>query len=287
MAIRNVMLFSWGGGNYAEIAPSDYYPDVPGPVTDSRFFFGRRESFLDISQVTDGGAAFWTSVSNFSNLLTGEKTVAATYHPMSETPDMPFADYNPGDYIQITSEDGATPETVRVVSIAGKRDQETGRMIFTPTLETANESYVDRNQRWLKRSQSGTMGGRSKSATASSPYITGSGTRSTAAGPTFNTGDTLEVGTASSPWTSDELVKVTRYECAATSTGTSSSSFSVVKNGTPIFLAGLTAGQTASSGCLMGYELYASPGDQIVAGVYANGGHPGATMKLFVTPVNS
>ena len=287
MAIRNVMLFAWGGGNYAEIAPSDYYPEAGGLVAASRFFFGRREVFLDISQVKDGGAAFWTSVSNFANLLVGEKTVAATYHPTGESPDLPFGDYKPGDYINVTSENGTTPETVRVVSIAGKRDQETGRMIFTPTLETTNESYIDRNQRWLKRSQSGTMGGRSKSATASSPYITGSGTRSTAVGPTFNTGDTLEVGTTSSPWTSDELVKVTRYECAATATGTSSSAFSVIKNGSPVFLAGLSAGQTASNGCLMGLGLYISPGDQLVAGVFSNGGHPGATMKLFVTPVNS
>jgi hypothetical protein len=287
MAIRNVMLFSWGGGSYAEIAPSEYFPDVPGPIADSRFFFGRREVWLDLNQIVDGRGAFWTAVSNFVQLTSGEKTVAATYHPTGETPDMPFTDYEPGDYISVTSEDGSTTDTVRVISIAGKRDRETGRMVFTPTLETKNESYVDRNQRWLKRSQSGTMGGRSKTATASSPHVTGSNTRSTAVGPSFNTGDTLEVGKVSSPWTSEELVKVTRFECAATSTGTSASSFSVTVDGTPVFVAGLEAGETSSAGCLMGYELYIAPGQQVVAGVFSNGGHPGATMKLFVVPVNS
>jgi hypothetical protein len=287
MAIRNVMLFAWGGGSYAEIAPSDYFPDVEGPIALSRFFFGRREVFLDISQTKEGNAAFWTAVTNFVTLTSGEKTVAATYFPTDETPDMPFADYDPGDYISVTAEDGVTPQQVRVVAIAGKRDRDTGRMIFTPTLETKNESYVDRNQRWLKRAQSGTMGGRSKSAMASSPSITGSGVRSTSVGPSFNTGETLEVGTVSSPWTSEELVKVVRYECSSSGTGTSTTGFSVFKNLVPQFVVGLEAGQVSSAGPLHDANLYVAPGDQIVAGVFAAGGHPGATMKLFVTPVNS
>lgn len=282
MAIRNVLLFSWGGGSFAEIAPTELGPPPANDVQASIDTYGRRETFLNLNQVKDGVQAFWIAVANLYPLLDGEKTVSVTYQPMPGT--TPFVDYNVGDYIGVPDLDGTSAVLLRVVQITGQRDAATGRMRYTPTFESQTESADVRIARWLQRATVGTMGGKSSNAQPSSVSIIKSGTRTASAGPSFN-GSSIEVGDESSPWTSDTLVKVTRLEMESTDTGLATSQAELWVGGTYRAQLTLNVGVSYIEACVGGLNIYIPPRTPVVCKCTAIG-HPGFTFRAFVVPVN-
>ncbi len=284
MAIRNVALFAWGRGSYAELAPSELFPSDPGlPVNVSIATYGRRETFVDVSQVEDGIQAFWIIAANLYPLLDGERSVSLTYQPTG-VGDVPFVDYNVGDVITVTDTDGVSTTTLRVVAIAGKRAKDTGRMVYTPTFETQQQSADSRTARWLQRATIGTMGGRSTNAVVSGASVVKKGVRAASIGPTFNGGN-IAVGDESSPWTSTELVKVTRLEMESSDTGLANSTAELVVNGSVVASLTLNIGVSYIEACVGGSDIYVPPRTPVICRCTAIG-HPGFTFRAFVAPVN-
>lgn len=284
MAIRNVALFAWGRGSYAELAPPELTPPPPGTdIQNSIDTYGRRETFIDVSQIEDGIQAFWLVVANLYPLFDGETSVSATYEPTG-VGDVPFVDYNTGDVITVTGPDGVTTTTIRVVAIAGKRSKETGRMVYTPTFQTQQESADTRTARWLQRATIGTMGGRSTNAVVSGSSVVKKGVRAATVGPTFN-GSSIAVGDESSPWTSTDLVKVTRLEMESSDTGLAASTAELWVNGVLAGSLTLNIGVSYIESCVGGSNIYIPPRTPVVCKCTAIG-HPGFTFRAFVAPVN-
>lgn len=282
--IRNVMLFSWDGGRFAELAPSEYAaPNPAAPIDASIIDNGRRETYLNLDQIKDGIQAFWIAVANLYPLLDGEHTVAVTYRhdPLGS---VPFVHYFPGDFVAVTDADGVGTSLLRVKSISGKRNRQTAKMEYTPTFETVQQSADSRTARWLQRATDGTMGGRSDNAKPSSVSIIKSGTRNGPAGPTFNGGN-VEVGDESSPWTSDELVKVVRSEMWSKDTGLAPSQAQLIVDGAVVWTETLAFGESLNETCLAGNNIYIPPRTPAICKCTAIG-HPGFTMKVYVVPVN-
>lgn len=156
---KNHVLIEWGDGQ------------LDGGISASESTYGRKESFLSISNVRNGPSAIRTAVATLTPLSTPATSIVVEIQPDSSG-EIPYIDFNIGDSVDVSS--AALTDSFRVVAITMQED-ENGYLTWLPELATATDIYQQRQQRWLRRTANGTLDGQSRSATPSSEHILSSG----------------------------------------------------------------------------------------------------------------
>lgn len=156
--------------NWALIAFGDGYLD--GGLDTSVTAHGRREAFLSLGNVRSGVSAIRTAYNTLDPISSPAVSIVIEIEP-DDVDEEPYTGVGIGDTVTAPDRAG-TPTSYRVVSIAGVVDED-GRIGWTIELATARELYQQRQDRWLRRTAHGTLDGRSRSATPSSPHILSAG----------------------------------------------------------------------------------------------------------------
>ncbi len=125
----------------------------------------RKEGFLSLGTDPSEDQVQTVAASTLAELAQPE--VSTTAAPNAATGPFPFVDFNVGDWITAPDETG-TPASVRVVAVTADEDVD-GVVTFTPELSTVRQQHEERQQRWMKRMQPGTLGGASESAAPTLP----------------------------------------------------------------------------------------------------------------------
>lgn len=160
MTLKNVVLIRWGDGF------------IEGVVDDSVTEWGRRESMLSISNVTSGPSALWTAYATIVPISQPETSIVVGIEPV-DTTDQPYEAFGIGDTVTAPDIDG-TPTEYRVAAISCQEDED-GNLTWFPELATARDIQEQRWERWLRRTANGTLEGRSRAATPTSPSIINAG----------------------------------------------------------------------------------------------------------------
>lgn len=156
--------------NWGLIAFGDGYLD--GGIDASVTSYGRREAFLSLGNVRSGVSAITTAYNTLDPISTPDLSVLVEIEP-ADTSEEPYTAFGLGDTVTVPNRAG-TPTAYRVVSISGEENDD-GLITWYIELATARELYQQRQERWLRRTAHGTLDGRSRSATPSSPHILSSG----------------------------------------------------------------------------------------------------------------
>ena len=157
--LATVILGQWGDGH------------IEGQFDDAVTAYGRRVAMLRITDVTEGEAALWAMYATLAPIAEPGLSITVKYDPVDDT-DTPYKTFWPADKITAPSMDGGA-DVYPVAAIGGEVD-DVGNIDWTVELSTAQEILQQIWQRWLSRNNNGTLGGRSRSASPSSPSITSS-----------------------------------------------------------------------------------------------------------------
>lgn len=201
--------------NWALIAFADGYLD--GGIDSSVSTYGRREAFLSLSNVRSGVSAITTAHNTLDPISTPDLSILVEIAP-EDTDDEPYSSFGIGDTVTAPNRAG-TPTEYRVTSISGAVDDD-GNIAWFVELVTARELYQQRQERWLRRTAHGTLDGRSRSASPSSPHILTSG-KVNVTEITFSTGGGGEVldGDVGTNYTPRESLLLYRSEITAVVAG--------------------------------------------------------------------
>lgn len=215
--IKNVGLIRWADGF------------IEGSIADSVTANGRRESGISISNVQSGPSALWTAFATLNPISTLTNSVIIAIEPEDLT-DEPYSAFTIGDTVTAPDSSG-TPTEYRVASISFTEDDDANLTWFIE-LGTARDLQEQRWQRWLRRTANGTLDGRSRSATPTSPSIINAGPVSPIE-VTFSTGGPNEmlIGDRGTPYHPREQLLFYRANIEADVAGvTGDSSCEIVLN---------------------------------------------------------
>lgn len=153
--LRNRVLIGWGDGI------------IRGDIDSSVATYGARSTLLSIQQVADGPSALQVALATIEPMSTPETAVTVAIEPAGNS-DTPGIGCLIADTVTAPDIDGTATE-YRMVACTWRQ---VGDVVqFTPELATARDVAEQRWQRWLSRTNNGTINGRSRSASASSPSI--------------------------------------------------------------------------------------------------------------------
>lgn len=269
--IKNVGLIRWGDG-FIE-------GSISASVTDN----GRREAGVAISNVQSGPSALWTAYATLNPISELTNSVIIAIEPEDLT-DEPYSAFTIGDTVTAPDATG-TPTLYRVASISFTEDDD-ANLLWLIELGTARDLLEQRWQRWLRRTANGTLDGRSRSATPTSPSIINAGPVQVVE-VTFSTGGGNEmlIGDRATPYHPREQLLFYRANIDAEVAGvTSDSSCEIVLNDV---LGGESV--TLPDSDVTGFTDLASPFladtlDQVNVEGTAEGGHTGVTVTLLAVP---
>lgn len=147
---KNILLVRWKGG----------FAEKEDPASEA--VYGRREAFLSVANIDSEASIESVGAQALSAYSLPRTGISASYEPLSDA-ETPYVGLFPGD--SLTAPDAAgTPTTYRVEGFTATEDDD-GNLTFTPELSTLLETDRRRQQRWLSRVGSGTLAGRSATAT--------------------------------------------------------------------------------------------------------------------------
>lgn len=269
--LRNRVFIAWGDGIIRG--------QIDGSVTSN----GPRAVWLNIAQVADGPSALDVALATIEPMSSAESAVTVVVEPIG-TNDVPGVDCLIAD--EVTAPNiGGTPTTYRMVGCSWQQSGDI--VIFTPELSSARDIAEQRWQRWLSRTNHGTINGRSRSASASSPSIVDSLQVVEAITETFSTDGAYapEVDDESAPKAADRALRLVRLVSNCTDAGVSASTFEMLKNGVTtgddVDLADSQTSGDAYFAAGVEYEV----ADTMAVKVTAAGGHSGVTVVAhFVEP---
>lgn len=158
--VKTVGLIRWGDGF------------IEGIMADALATYGRREAGISIGNVKSGPSALWTAYATLQPISAPGVSVVIGIEPEDNT-DTPYLAFGIGDTVTAPDQTGA-PTTYRVAAISWSEDDD-GYVTWFVELGTARDLQAQRWERWLKRTANGTLDGRSRSATPTSPSIQKSG----------------------------------------------------------------------------------------------------------------
>lgn len=117
--------------------------------------FNRREGFLSLGNVTDGGTIDKTTDKLFAELA--DPRASSTIELIEAEGSTPYVDFEVGDFILSPDVNGdLTKQRVRSLSVTELDD---GRIRYVPELATIEEELEASLERWLAASSKGTLGG--------------------------------------------------------------------------------------------------------------------------------
>jgi hypothetical protein len=220
--VRNKLLVRWKGG-YRTRTDS-------GSVST----WGTREGFLSIAGVDSAPSADSAGDTALSLYAQPRRSVTAAFEPASSG-EVPYtSSLLPGTTLTAPAESGTA--SYRVESIACTEDDD-GNLGWVPELSSVVETERTRTQRWLARIGSGTLAGRSATATlleTLSPET--SGGRLNTRDVSFSKG-VLEVSTSPSLFIS-KASRLTMIQCGVLPGATSPAvTFRILRNGTALSFA--------------------------------------------------
>lgn len=268
--IRNRVLIRWGDGYFR------------GDMDTSVATYGARSTLLGISQVSDGPTALRVGLATIEPMSTPEETVTIRVEPASDA-DTPGMAFTIADTITAPNIDG-TATAYRVAACTWEQDGD--YVSYTPELATARDIIEQRWHRWLTRTNQGTVDGRSRTATVTSPSVQ----ESTVVEPIvipFSSGGgyVLVAGDESAPRAADRELRLVKIIANCADAGTTSTVVEVLKNGAAT---GDTVTMTGSSTTGDAYFTAGTTfdySDIIAISVTTAGGHAGASFELyFVEP---
>ncbi len=158
---KTVALARWGDGF------------IEGQIDEAVTARGRREVGLALSSINSGPSTLWTMLANLKPVSTPEVSIIITIEPDDET-DTPLLAFRVGDRVTAPDANGE-PTTYRVMAISWDEDDD-GALSWRVELATARDVQEQVWHRWLRRTGNGTLDGRSRSATVTSPSIMNAGT---------------------------------------------------------------------------------------------------------------
>lgn len=198
--VKNAALARWADGFIYE------------EITDSVASHGRRETGLALSNVQSGPSTLWTMLATLQPVSSPEVSIVVGIEPANEA-DTPFLAFGIGDRVTAPARDG-TPTEYRVMAISWDEDDD-GYIAWTVELATARDVQEQIWQRWLRRTGNGTLDGRSRSATVTSPSVLSAGVV-TPVEITWSTGSgELLIGDRGSPYRPREQLIVYRLDAEA------------------------------------------------------------------------
>jgi len=267
VSIRNVILIRWGDGF------------IEGVVEDSETTYGRKETLLSISNVTSGPSALWTAYATIVPISVPEVSIVVGIEP-EDTGDEPYSAFDIGDAVTCDDIDG-TPTSYRVAAISCNEDDD-GNLSWFPELATARDIQAQRWERWLRRTANGTLDGRSRAATPTSPSIINAG-KVNVQEFTFSTGGGSEalIGDRGSPARLRENMLLYRGNGEADVAGISGDTTASVEIDAVGIGESITIADTEADGFNdFAAAEYAPANSLLNVEVTANGGHVGVNFTV-------
>lgn len=229
MPLTNALLLRWADG-YTWTTDS-------GSITT----YSRREGYLAVA-ASSKDEALRIAAAVLADTKDPAVAVTAVLEPTG-TGDNPYADFAVGDYITAPDPAGAATSQ-RVMGLAVSEDGN-GDNIIVPELTSLREIQEQAVQRWLKRMANGTLGGTSASSTP--PRVTPPTLAKPPTEPiTFSMPGAVVLDTSGRyyPTTS---VKALYFKVSLKTTGTTTTTVVLKKNGTTVATVSLASGVQENS----------------------------------------
>lgn len=267
--LATVILGQWGDGH------------IEGQIDDSVTAHGRRVAMLRITDVTEGEAALWSMYATLLPISEPGLSISVRFDPTGDG-DEPYVDFWPADKVTAPTINGSTA-LYPVEAIGGEVD-DVGNIDWTIELSTAREILQQVWNRWLSRNNNGTIGGRSRSASPSSPSITSSQRtvdwiKEVFAGGGTNVATLDDVG---DPAAAEVQCRVVKLELRAVDAGTGDTTLTLYRNGSST-----SDSVTLGNGDVLA-TVYPSSGqvyeiaDFMWPKVTAEGGHTGCNLTVWL-----
>lgn len=264
-SLRNTSLIVWGDG-YLE-----------GQITESEGTYGRLESFLSIPSVTSGPSALWTAAATLQPISEPEDSVTVGIEP-TDSGDVPYTDIGIGDTATLTTPSWSIDMRLSAITVT---EDEDGNILWAPEFGTSRELLEQRWERWLRRTANGTLDGRSRNATLSSPSVEQSG-RVTVVTHTFSTAGGVEpiAGDRGTPQRPRELTLFYRAEIEADVAGiTDDTDVTLLEDDSS--RGTVTLPDSGDTGVTdLATTFMSDPSNLLNIEVATAGGHTGVTVKL-------
>lgn len=274
--MKNRMLILWDGGY---VVASD-----AASVTAN----GVHEGFLSAAGIPDVDIVDQLAAQNLATTSTPDESLVAQMDDTSATSGYStFVDFGVGDSVTAPARGGGT-QTVRCVGITLAEDGDAYLDVVTEW-DTVRDVAEDRLQRWLSRTENGTLDGRSPTpvVSVSSPSIVSSGVVNSATiDMSTDGGYAPEVGDKSAGHLPRTRGFLWRATIKATAAGIADTTVRVKVNGSDLFAITLPASSVSAVYDLSYGQLTLVERTDIVAfDVTAAGGAEGISVQCLITPV--
>lgn len=201
---------------------------VVGPDDASIAVWGRHEVGLSLGQC-DGPASIYVAAATLLPISQPETSVEVVTLPTGDT-DTPLLGVGLGDWCKVESRTGTLVDH-RVMGVIVRQEADDSDVAeLTLECDTVREVLAKRHARHLARTNTGTIDGRSRSATASSPAIRSTGIVSTIP-VTFSSSAESEDTDISPPKAARQVMGLAVLLAEAETAGVSSTVYTVFRNG--------------------------------------------------------
>lgn len=160
-------------------------------ISDSVSKYGRVEGFV----ATEASPSISADLATRVFQMRAQPKTGATFDIIDVDDARPFVDFQVGDWVLAPSdEDDLVLEPRRVMSITVTEDRDTGQPVFALEFDTIFEDATQRQERWLKTTSDGTLGGTLANVSAGGSGGGLSSAQGTATGPAGTPGPPGPVG---------------------------------------------------------------------------------------------
>lgn len=274
--MKNVMLVLWDGG-FVEVQ------DAASVSANNP-----REALLDASGLSDIDAVDELAEQNLAITATPDETIIAKMDDAD--PDSgwsAYTDFGLGDSVTAPTMAGGT-QTIRCVGITVSEDGD-GYLDVTTEWGTVRDVAEERLQRWLDRTDNGTLDGRSPTpvVSVSSPSIVESGVaRAEQFTASSDGGYAVEVGDETAGVTPPARGYLYRVEALARAAGVSATTAAIEINGTLVCSVTLAANDVDTTYDLTYSQLrVVERTDIFTVEITAAGGHEGVSYTFLIAPL--
>lgn len=247
--------------------------------------WGRREGGLSLAAITHGRSVQRATEATLKRYVNPTASVVIEILPEDATEE-PFKAFNVGDWVIAPNRFG-DPVPYRVATIGfseGSSEADAGQITWIVELGTPQEIQEARWERWLRRTANGTLDGRSRSMTPSSPSIMSAGLAQVVEIP-FSTGggQVLRIGDRGTPYRARQDLIVYRLTAETNVAGASGASTGqVYVNTTPG--ATITIPNTVDDSVADITPFFLPVNHQLNIECTAEGGHQGVTFTVLAVP---